>query len=433
MGTVAADEGPVPLRRNRNFLFFQVGQLLSDTGTQSASIAYPLLVLLLTDSPAKAGLVSFARAAPLAALALPAGLLADHLSRRLLMVTTDAIRAAAVGALAVLVLTHDAPFWLLPVLAAVDGAATTVFNAAEVGALRAVVPIRQLPEAITTSTGRQAAVLIGGPPLGGVLFAVAASLPFLVDSASYAFSSGSLLAMRTPFEQPREPDPATIRQRLVEGIRFLWSRPFMRLSALLIGGANFVISGLVLAVVVLADRHGLSGGEVGLLVASFGVSLMIGSTLSPLVRRHLSIRGVMLSEMWTYPSCVLFLIWPNVYVLAACLVPTGLAIASNDSVVHGYRIGLTPDRLLGRVESVRTTVSQAMSPLGPLAVGVLLSTTSARATIAVFAAVGIALALWATMSPALRGLPPLEEVLSGESGVADIREIASQPTASFEG
>jgi MFS family permease len=414
MGTVAADDVQVPLRRNRNFLLFQVGQLLSDTGTQSASIAYPLLVLLLTHSPAKAGLVAFARTAPLAGLALPAGLLADHVSRRLLMVTMDVVRAAAVGTLAVLVLIHHAPFWLLPVLGAVDGTATTMFNAAEVGALRGVVPIRQLPEAISTNTGRQAAVLIGGPPFGGALFAVAASLPFFVDGASYAFSSASLLAMRTPFEQPREPDTSTIRQRLLEGLRFMWGRPFMRLSALLFGGANFMISGLVLAVVVLADRRGLSGGEVGALVASFGVSLLVGSALSPLVRRRLSIRGVMLSEMWTYPLCVLFLIWPNVYLLAGCLVPTGLAIASNDSVVHGYRIALTPDRLLGRVESARTTMSQAMSPLGPLVVGILLSTTSARTTIAVFAAVGIAVASWATVSPALRGLPPIDEVFAGE-------------------
>jgi predicted MFS family arabinose efflux permease len=188
----------------------------------------------------------------------------------------------------------------------------------------------------------------------------------------------------------------------------------MRTSALLFGAANFIISALVLSVVVLADRRGLSGGEVGLLVASFGVALLVGSTLSPLVRRSLSIRGVMLAEMWTYPTCTLFLIWPNVYLLAACLVPTGLAIASNDGVVHGYRIALTPDRLLGRVESARSTISQILIPLGSLTVGLLLSTTTPRATIAVFATTGIAIALWATISPSFRDLPPLEAVLGNE-------------------
>jgi predicted MFS family arabinose efflux permease len=170
----------------------------------------------------------------------------------------------------------------------------------------------------------------------------------------------------------------------------------------------------VLSVVVLADRRGLSGGAVGGLVASFGVALLIGSAFSGLVRRNLSIRNVMLMEMWTYPTCALFLIWPNVYLLAACLVPTGLAIASNDGVVHGYRIALTPDRLLGRVESVRSTISQVLNPLGPLTVGLLLSTTTPRATITVFAACGAALAVWATLSPSFRNLPPLADVLGSE-------------------
>jgi MFS family permease len=413
----AAIDAPVPLRRNRNFLLYQIGQLLSDVGSQSASIAYPLLVLLLTHSPAKAGVIAFARTAPLALLAMPGGLLADHLSRRLLMIASDIARAAMVGLLAFLIVDHHAPFWVLLTVGAFDGAAAAIFNAAFVGVIRAVVPMSQLPEAVSLSTGRQAAVLIGGPPLGGALFSLAASVPFFVDAVSYVFSSGSLLAMRMPFEQPREPEGGTVRQRLAEGMRFLWSRPFMRTSALLFGGANFIISGLVLSVVILATRDGLSGGETGALVASFGVALLIGTTMSGIVRRSLSIRSVMLVEMWTYPLCLLFLIWPNVYLLAACLVPTGLAISANDGVVHGYRIALTPDRLLGRVESVRSTLSQILSPLGALAVGLLLSTESPRATIAVFAASGVGLALWATLSPSFRHLPPLEEVLGNEIGI----------------
>ena len=53
-----------PLRRNRDFLLLQAGELLSATGSQSTAIAYPLLVLALTHSPAKAGIVGFARVVP---------------------------------------------------------------------------------------------------------------------------------------------------------------------------------------------------------------------------------------------------------------------------------------------------------------------------------------------------------------------------------
>jgi ABC-type lipoprotein release transport system permease subunit len=81
-----------------------------------------------------------------------------------------------------------------------------------------------------------------------------------------------------------------------------------------------------------------------------------------------------------------------------------------DSVVVGYRIAITPDRLLGRVESVRSTISRLVQPLGPLVAGALLSATSERATIAFFTALGLLLALWATLSPALRAAPSLAEL-----------------------
>ena len=74
----------VPLRRNRDFVLLQAGQFLSSAGTQATAIAYPLLVLALTHSAVKAGLVSFARTAPIALLAIPAGLAADRWNRRAL-------------------------------------------------------------------------------------------------------------------------------------------------------------------------------------------------------------------------------------------------------------------------------------------------------------------------------------------------------------
>ena len=67
----------VPLRRNRDFILLQIGQLLSNVGTQATSIAYPLLVLAVDHSAARAGIVSFARALPAALFALPAGVAAE--------------------------------------------------------------------------------------------------------------------------------------------------------------------------------------------------------------------------------------------------------------------------------------------------------------------------------------------------------------------
>ena len=391
-------------------MLLQFGQLLSNAGTQSTSIAYPLLVLAVTDSAAKTGVVLFARTLPTALLALPAGLAADRWNRKRLMIASDGVRVLAVGGLAATILLDGIVFWAIPLVAFIEGAGAAFFSAAYVGALRAVVPARQLPAAAGAQTGRQAAVALGGPPLGGALFGVARALPFVLDAVSYAFSTVSLLLMRTPFQEEREPDLSRLRSRLAEGFRFLWGQPFLRTCALLFGLANFLGPGLLLAVVVIGTRQGLSGGEVGLLVAAFGACLLLGSFLSPLVRRLLPVRAVLLLELWTWLGCAIFLIRPSVYVLTAGILPTALAIPSTDSVVHGYRIAMTPDRLLGRAESVRTTISLLIAPLGPLAAGFLLGVVSARATIAFFAAFALVLAAAGTLSPSTRAAPSLDEL-----------------------
>jgi transmembrane secretion effector len=400
----------VPLRRNRDFVLLQIGQLLSSAGTSSSSIAFPLLVLAVTHSPAKAGIVAFARSLPSVLFALPAGLAADRWSRRRLMIAADGVRVLAIGSLAATILLDRVVFWEVVAAAFVEGSGSALFFGAQPGALRAVVPARQLPAAAATETGRQAVVRLAGPPVGGALFGLARALPFVVDAVSYAFSTLSLLAMRIPFEEEREHEPASLRSRLAEGFRYVWSQPFLRTSALLFGLTNFIGPGVLFAVVIIGKQQGLSGGEVGALIAVFGACLLLGSVLSPLVRRLLPVRTVLLLELWTWLGCAVFLVWPNVYVLTAGILPTALAIPSTDSVVHGYRIAMTPDRLLGRAESVRSLISLLIAPLGPLTAGVLLSAVSARATIAVFAATGLVLAVWGTLSPSIRAAPSLDEL-----------------------
>ena len=400
----------VPLRRNRDFVLLQIGQLLSSAGTSSSSIAFPLLVLAVTHSPAKAGIVAFARSIPSVLFALPAGLAADRWSRRRLMIAADAVRVLAIGSLGVTILLDRIVFWEVVAVAFVEGSGSAVFFGARPGALRAVVPARQLPAAAATETGRQAVVRLAGPPLGGALFGLARALPFLVDAVSYAVSSLSLLAMRTPFQEQRELQVASVRSRLAEGFHFVWNQPFLRTCALLFGLGNFIGPGVLFAVVVIGKQQGLSGGEVGALIAVFGACLLLGSLASPLVRRVLPVRAVLLLELWTWLGCGAFLIWPNVYVLTAGILPTALAIPSTDSVVHGYRIAMTPDRLLGRAESVRSLISLLIAPFGPLAAGVLISTVSARAAIALFAVTGLVLAVCGTLSPSIRTAPSLDEL-----------------------
>jgi len=401
---------PGPLRRNRDFVLLQAGQLLSNVGTQTTQIAYPLLVLVLTHSPAKAGVVAFARALPLWLFALPAGLAADRFSRKRLMIISDVARTATVTGLGVAVLLHHVAFWEIPVVAFVEGAGAALFGGAQMGAMRSVVPKPQLPIATNVLTARIAIVRLAGPPLGGVLFGITRSLPFFVDAGSYAASTGSLLAMRTPFQEERERESAPMLHSLLEGLRFLWSSPFLRTIVGIFTLAQIIFPGVSLALVVIAKRQGLSPGEIGALVALFGVALLVGSIIAPVVRRLLPTRALIVLEFWTWAGCGLFLIWPSAYVLAASVVPTALAIPTTDSIVWPYQMSLTPDRLMGRATAAISSLTNGAGALGPLLAGFLLANVSARTTIGVLAAFGVAMAVWGTLSPAIRAAPTLEEI-----------------------
>lgn len=402
--------GPVavPLRRNRDFMLLQFGQLMSSAGSQSTVIAYPLLVLAITGSPTLAGVVAFAKTLAITMFALPAGLIADRWNRRTVMIVADLLGMVAVGVLVVSIVLHETVFWLIPVVAFVEGGTAALFNAALAGALRSVVPGPQLPAAAAVQSGRKAAVQLAGPPLGGFLFGLGRVVPFAFDVASYLASVVSLRLMRTPFQAAgREIDRASLRVRLAEGFRFLWGQKFLRTCSIMFGLGNVIGPGVTLALVVLGDRQGLSGAVVGALVATFGAGVLVGSMISPLVRRVLPARAVILLEFWMWSGCGLFLIWPNVFVLAASMIPAALVIPSTDSVVHGSRYALTPDRLMGRVESVHSSIALLIAPFGPLVTGILLDTVPDRVTVGVLAGVGLVLAVSSTLSPSLRLAPDL--------------------------
>ena len=401
--------GPSPLRRNRDFLLLQWGQLFSQSGTQVASIAYPLLVLALTGSATQAGIVGFARLASSAVFALPAGIVADRWNRKGLMIASDVLRLATMTALAAAIVTGEVAFWMIALAAFLEGTGASFFRASEAGAMRSVVPADQLPAAINVVTGRRAAINVAGPPLGGALFGLARSLPFIADAVSYAFSTVFLLAMRTPFQEERDEEAGRLREQLLEGFRFLWRHPFLRVTTLVFAPLGFVALGYTLALVVIAEEKGLSSAAVGVLVASFGVGVLVGSAISPQIRRALPARAVLLLELWMWPIPILFVLWPNVYVLAASLVPAALAIPSTDSVVIGYQLALTPDRLVGRVGSVFRTIVLLVAPVGPLVAGFLLTETPPRLAVGFFVVVALLAAVVATLSPALRVVPSLAE------------------------
>jgi MFS family permease len=395
----------VPLRRNRDFVLLQTGQLLSTFGSSMSGIAYPLLALALTGSAAKTGYVGAVEFAPLVLLSAAAGVAADHFDRRRLMIASDAVGATALGLLAAAVLTHHARFWMILVVAFVDTSAAVVFRAGNSGAFKAVVPQAQLADAASVSMGRGSVVRLTGPPAGGALFGLGRGLPFLVDAISYAFSTVSLLLMRTRFQEAREPGA---RPRFREGAIYFWRIPFLRATIGMIAASNFAATGLPIAVIILAHRHGLSSAAIGGFVALQGVALLAGSLLSPLLRRIFPMRAILLSEFWMALVYASFIVYPSVYVLAVAISLHAFWFPNTDSAMTAYSYTLIPDHLLGRTMAASNMLRAASTPLGPLVAGLLLADASPRLAVLALAAPVVVAALLGTASPALRDLPSLD-------------------------
>jgi MFS family permease len=404
----------VPLRRNRDFMLLQAGQLLSRTGSNMSGIAYPLLVLAVTHSPAQAGIVQAARIAPFALFSSLAGVAADRYDRRRLMVWADIACAGAVASLVVAIAIGHVTFWQMFAVGVIDGAGSVVFGAAYSGAFRSVVPRQQLPAAASVEQARASTVRLTAPPIGGALFGVARLLPFVVDAVSYGFSTISILLMRTPFQDRRKAGTSSVRKDLVEGLRFLWKVPFLRMSALMTAASNFSFSAGQFTVIVLAKREGLSSASIGLLVALVGVTTLAGALASPLIRRVLSLRSILLSEFWASFGILLFLAWPNAYVLAGALAFQAFCFPNTDAALASYRFAVTPDRLTARVTTAATNIAVLATPLGPLAAGLMLGSVSVRVTVLVLTTSSMVAAVVGTVSRSIRNLPALEEVVAAQ-------------------
>jgi MFS family permease len=415
-GRPAAERELVPLRRNRDFVLLQVGQALSTIGSEASAIAYTLLVLALTGSPAKAGLAAFARLLPYALFALPAGVASDRFNRKWLMIWADVVRVLALGSLAITIGTGHVSLAQILIVAFIEGTMFVVFNIAEIGAVRSVVPAVQLQSAFATEQARMSTVYLVGPPLGGALFGLARSLPFLVDAISYAFSTGTLLAMRTPFQEEREEqETAGIWTQIKEGLAWLWGHPFLRTCALLFVGANFLFGALDLVLIVAAQRQGYSSAVIGGLVSLTGAFSLLGSIAAPRFLRLLPMRAVLVLSAWLSVGIVAFVIEPNVLVLVAGTAPLIFFNPTVNAMVIGYRVAIVPDRLQGRVNSVARSLALLAFPLGPVVAGLLLASYSVRTAAAFVLAGFVILAIVTTANRAIRGAPSFDEVTSPAS------------------
>jgi MFS family permease len=391
------------LSRNRDFMLLWSGQTLSMLGTQISLVAYPLLALAVTGSPAKAGVVGFAKSLPIAVLALPAGELTDRLNRKHLMVASDGVRALALMTIPIALATGSVPYWLIVAVAFIDGSGFVFSYIAERGALRQLVSADQLGQAVARNESRMFGAMLAGPPLGGLLFGIGRVVPFLCDAISYAASTISTLLIKSDFQDARgDSSPGDVS----EGIRWLWSRPFFRDCSLLFAGSNPIFTGLYLLVVVLAKQQRASAALVGFMLGIAAAGGLVGALLAPTLQQRLSPRLVLVGESWVLALALPWLLLAHNAVLLGVIVATvELITPVTNSIVVSYRVALTPDRIQGRVQAASTLVSFSFGWLGPLLVGFLLESSGSAATILTLTGWAALLAVGATCAEAFRNPP----------------------------
>lgn len=402
MHPVQDGQRPVALRHNRDFLLLWSGQAVSSLGTQVAHLAFPLLMLALTRSPALAGLLGMARGLPFVLLSLPAGALVDRWDRRRVMVVSDVGRALALGSIPLALAFEALTVWQLDVVAAVEGTLFTFFSAAEVACLPRVVPPEQLPDAIGRTQATESVAGMVGPALGGFLYGVAGAVPFLADAVSYAVSAVSLLFIKARFQGERA-GGRRLWIEIREGLEWLWRQPLLRFLAVLSGGVNLCGYGYILILIVLAQGLGASSAQIGLILGSSGLGSVLGALALGPLRRRCTFGQIQIATAW-----ILALTWP-LYLVAQNLVVLGLANALGFLTVpiffgaqFGYRLTLIPDQLQGRVNSAFRLVMAGGQPVSLALTGALLEGVGAVATVLILFVPQLALAIAATLHPALR-------------------------------
>jgi MFS family permease len=396
-------------------MFLWSGQALSELGSQVSTVAYPLLVLALTGSAAKAGVVGFAKFLPMTLLALPSGVIADRVDRKRLMMASDSIRAAALGSLPIAFAVGQPAYLQVVAVAFIDGALFSTSYITERGALHQLVPTEQLPQAVAQNEGRTFAASIAGPPLGGLLFSAGRALPFLVDAVSYSASTLGLAFTRRPFQAPRTKPRRSARKEVAEGLAWLWQRPFFRTAVLLFAFGNPLFSGVYLLAILLAEDHGASSAAIGVMFAIVGAGGVIGAVLAGPLGRHLTPRLALVCQEWFITALLpLLLVAHSALAIGVVVAAAEVLTPVTNSKVSGLRIALTPSELQGRVQAASTFLAMSLGWLGPLAAGFLFQGAGNTAAILAFTAVIAVLALIATLSPSLRGDPDPQSMLASQ-------------------
>jgi MFS family permease len=383
---------PASSRLGRPFWTLVAASGLSNLADGAFKLAMPLLAIHYTRSPALVAGLELVRSIPWLATSLQVGALVDRLDRRRTMLLANAARAGFVAVPAVAIAADHGSLWLLYVAAAGTGVFEVFYDTAAQSILPSLVP----RSALDRANGRLLAVEHGaqqfaGPPLAGALVAAALALSLAAPAALWVLALAGLLTLRGSFRPPRAGPPTTIRADVRQGFSFLAGQPMLRTMALMVGLANLANSAtgavLVLFAVGSGSAMGLTEPQFGLLFSVLAAGGLTGGLVAERVQRRLGRATTLtVSTLGTIAFVSTPAITADVAVIATSLFAGGLTIMLWNITTVSFRQRVTPDHLLGRVNSSYRLIAWGTMPLGAAIGGALGEWLGVRS---VFAIMGV--------------------------------------------
>jgi MFS family permease len=409
--------GTGSLWRNRDFLKLWTGESVSLVGSQVTELALPLTaVIALGAGPAEMGILGAARFLPYLFLTLPAGLLADRVRRRPILIWANLGRALLIGLVPGLAAFDALRMEQLYLIGAAVGSLTVIFDVTYWSYLPSVVEREQLIEGNSRLMATSAIASIGGPGLGGLLVQLlTAPVALLVDAASFVVSSVSLALIRRAEPAPPRPAGRSVGRDLRDGLATVAGNPILRSLAATAGLYNLFNAWIdALFVLFAVDRLGLTPGTIGLVLAAGAAGALAGSlAAAPLARRI----GIGPAVVWSVVfECVAMLPialagGPALLVLAvlvAAFFVNGAGVSLSSVHAITLRQTLTPDELLGRMTASYRFIGYGGIPVGAFLGGLVGEVVGVRGAIGVGAIGMLSAALVVIASP----LPRLRAVTS---------------------
>lgn len=368
------DIGEVSLYRNRAFVILWTGGIVSEVGSSMSTLVFPLVGFALTGSTFLAGLAATGVLIGELLGRLVSGPLVDRWAKRSTIVFANAVAAVAMSSVALASLTHWLTLSHLLIAGLAIGLADAFVAPAVSASIRHVVPMDQLPLAYTRLQVRQHLSSLVGPPLGGALYSIARSVPFVVDAISY-IAFGALASRLPPTLRATDRSTSSFLTDAREGFKFLWRHGVVRAILLWGGLFNFAMTYVGTAVTLRLIRAGVTPAAIGLVDTVAAVAGLVGAVVAG--RIVAQFRTGLLTITTGLALAVIVApmgLTTNVVLIGALFAVGIVLVPANNSGISAYIATVTPLNLQARVNAAGGVLSLGLSPLAPPAAGVLIAT-----------------------------------------------------------